>query len=68
MLCELTITPLLSFKGSKPKNVLISIKKNEKYVEKIENDFIFIQILQNTQRILKTGSNNVFFSKNDSFN
>lgn len=40
MLCEMTITPLLSFKGSKPKNVLISIKKNEKYVEKIENDFI----------------------------
>ena len=39
-LCKLTITPLLSFKGSKPKNVLISINKNEKYVEKIENDFI----------------------------
>ena len=40
LLCKLTITPLLSFEGSKPKNVLISIKKNEKYVEKIENDFI----------------------------
>ena len=32
--------PNTIFEGSRPKNVLISIKKNEKYVEKIENDFI----------------------------
>ncbi len=34
------ITPILSFKDSKPKNVLISIKKNEKYVEKTKNEII----------------------------
>ena len=34
------ITPILSFKDSKPKNILISIKKNEKYVEKTKNEII----------------------------
>ena len=34
------ITPLLSFKDNKPKNVLISLKKNEKYVEKTKNEII----------------------------
>ena len=36
----LEITPILSFKDSKPKNVLISLKKNEKYVEKTKNEII----------------------------
>ncbi len=34
------ITPILSFKDNKPKNVLISLKKNEKYVEKTKNEII----------------------------
>ena len=34
------ITPILSFKDTKPKNVLISLKKNEKYVEKTKNEII----------------------------
>ena len=34
------INPLLSFKDTKPKNVLISLKKNEKYVEKTKNEII----------------------------
>ena len=34
------ITPILSFKDTKPKNILISIKKNEKYVEKTKNEII----------------------------
>ena len=34
------IKPLLSFKDTKPKNVLISLKKNEKYVEKTKNEII----------------------------
>ena len=34
------ITPLLSFIDAKPKNVLISLKKNEKYVEKTKNEII----------------------------
>jgi len=34
------ITPLLSFEGSTPKNVLLSVNKHEKYVEKKENEII----------------------------
>jgi tRNA1(Val) A37 N6-methylase TrmN6 len=34
------ITPILSFKDTKPKNVLLSLKKNEKYVEKTKNEII----------------------------
>jgi tRNA1(Val) A37 N6-methylase TrmN6 len=34
------ITPILSFKDTKPKNVLISLKKNENYVEKTKNEII----------------------------
>ena len=34
------ITPILSFKDTKPKNVLISLKKNENYVEKAKNEII----------------------------
>jgi tRNA1(Val) A37 N6-methylase TrmN6 len=34
------ITPILSFKDTKPKNVLISLKKNKKYVEKTKNEII----------------------------
>ena len=34
------ITPILSFKDTKPKNVLISLKKNENYVEKTTNEII----------------------------
>ncbi len=34
------ITPILSFRDSEPKNVLISLKKNEKYVEKTKNEII----------------------------
>jgi len=34
------INHLLSFKDTKPKNVLISLKKNEKYVEKTKNEII----------------------------
>ena len=36
------MTPILSFKDTKPKNVLISLKKNEKYVEKTKNLFLII--------------------------
>tara|TARA_B100000965_G_C19581290_1_gene753670 strand:+ start:431 stop:1144 length:714 start_codon:yes stop_codon:yes gene_type:complete len=38
--CNVIITPLLSFKGSDPKNVLLSVSKNKKYVEKKENEII----------------------------
>ena len=34
------ITPILSFKDTKLKNVLISLKKNENYVEKTKNEII----------------------------
>ena len=34
------ITPILSFKDAKPKNALISLKKNENYVEKAKNEII----------------------------
>ena len=33
-------TPILSFKDTKPKNVLISLKKHKKYVEKTKNEII----------------------------
>jgi tRNA1(Val) A37 N6-methylase TrmN6 len=38
--CYVGITPLLSFKGSTPKNILLSVNKHEKYVEKKENEII----------------------------
>ena len=38
--CHVSIRPLLSFKGSLPKNVLLCINKNENYVEKKENEII----------------------------
>ena len=38
--CHVAITPLLSFKGSTPKNVLLSVNKHENYVEKKENEII----------------------------
>tara|TARA_B100000900_G_scaffold122280_1_gene103205 strand:+ start:974 stop:1681 length:708 start_codon:yes stop_codon:yes gene_type:complete len=37
---KVEISPILSFKNNKPKNVLISLKKNENYVEKIKNEII----------------------------
>ena len=38
--CCVGITPLLSFEGSTPKNVLLSVNKNKNYVEKKENEII----------------------------
>ena len=38
--CHVSITHLLSFKGSTPKNVLLCINKNKNYVEKKENEII----------------------------
>jgi len=38
--CHVSIRPLLSFKGSLPKNVLLCINKNKNYVEKKENEII----------------------------
>ena len=38
--CRVSITPLLSFKGSIPKNVLLCVNKNKNYVEKKENEII----------------------------
>ena len=38
--CKTKIYPICSFRGIKPKNVLVEINKNDKYVEKIENEII----------------------------
>lgn len=38
--CKSIIFPICSFKGSKPKNVLVEVNKNDKYVEKTENEII----------------------------
>lgn len=38
--CHVGITPLLSFEGSTPKNVLLSVNKHKNYVEKKENEII----------------------------
>ena len=38
--CKTIIFPICSFKGAKPKNVLIEVNKNEKYVEIIKNEII----------------------------
>ncbi len=38
--CCVRITPLSSFKGSMPKNVLLCINKDKNYVEKKENEII----------------------------
>ena len=37
---EVTITPLLSFEGTKPKNVLLKITKSDYFIEKTSNAII----------------------------